>query len=58
MNSTRKRERWLFKKAVAIMLTVLFVLNPALPIFECGEVRAADNANWREILQNMIRRLL
>lgn len=49
---TEKRERRLFKKAVAVMLTVLFGLSPALPIFECGEVRAAANSNLaREVWQ-------
>ncbi len=34
------------------MLTVLFGLSPALPIFECGEVKAAANSNLaREVWQ-------
>lgn len=49
---TKKESNRLFKKTLANILSILFALNPILPIFpmfECGEVNAADNSNWRGI---------
>ena len=54
MSLIKKESNRLFKKTLASILSILFALNPILPIFprvECGEVNAADNSNWRGIWQ-------
>lgn len=54
MSLIKKESNRLFKKTLASILSILFALNPILPIFprvECGEVNAADNSNWRGILE-------
>lgn len=55
MSLTKRLSKIFLKKAVALALTGMFVLNPLVPLFERSksEVSAAvtDNSNWRGILE-------
>ncbi|MGN1043869.1 MAG: hypothetical protein ACI4PR_03605, partial [Acutalibacteraceae bacterium] len=45
MNLTKKREINLFRRALAVLLTTLLMMNPISPIFTPKEVNAQENSD-------------